>query len=540
MRSDDGVDAGHAARRPAGAGSRRIQLLLHLLVLRPLMKLVFGAGTEGRGRLRELDQFILVANHNSHLDLPLLFQLLPRDRIPDTHPLAAYEYFARSRPLFRIVERLFRPVWLARPGAEAAGTGVLGPAGSTAADVTVEAAMAAMERHLRAGASVVIFPEGTRGEPGRIGRFKRGVGRLAAAFPDVPVVPVLLSGPERALPKTAGVPLPLWTRAVVGEPVWPVRGTRPEPSDELAGRIAAGLERAVRGLAEHERARRQRRYAPRRPGPSVAVLGIDGSGKSTLSHALAGRLSEAGRVAVVSDELAFFDRGERSLLRPPLTEKLRRALSRRVKRAKSLKSYKVPKMLELLLRDRATRQVRRWYRPRAMVLDGCPALNMTAWARLYRDGVEDEACAAILRAVTGTGSSPARDDPLFQRFPELKHLVRLRLTPLERPDVVLFLDVPPPVAVDRIGSRGEARQVHETEEKLVRLRDGYLSVCRALESMGVPARVLDGDRSRAAITTEAVRTVRATLGDRLGALGDRPGAFGGAGPPADAHEDARV
>ena len=81
----------------ARSTSTWLQLLLHLLVLRPLTRLVFGAGIEGREHLRGLSQFILVANHNSHLDLPLLFQLLPLRQIPRTHPMAAHEYFSRSR-----------------------------------------------------------------------------------------------------------------------------------------------------------------------------------------------------------------------------------------------------------------------------------------------------------------------------------------------------------------------------------------------------------------------------------------------------------
>ena len=63
--------------------------LIHLLILRPLLRLVFGVAVEGRSHLDGLDRFILAANHNSHLDTLLLFCLLPRKQLGRTRPVAA-------------------------------------------------------------------------------------------------------------------------------------------------------------------------------------------------------------------------------------------------------------------------------------------------------------------------------------------------------------------------------------------------------------------------------------------------------------------
>ncbi|MCK5651704.1 MAG: hypothetical protein KAJ42_10020, partial [Gemmatimonadetes bacterium] len=50
------------------------------------------------------------------------------------------------------------------------------------------------------------------------------------------------------------------------------------------------------------------------------------------------------------------------------------------------------------------------------------------------------------------------------------------------------------------------QQVHETEEKLGRLREGYRMVCRVLEEqLGVPARTLDGRGTIAEVADVAVR-----------------------------------
>jgi 1-acyl-sn-glycerol-3-phosphate acyltransferase len=53
---------------------------------------------------------------------------------------------------------------------------------------------------LRAGASMVLYPEGTRSANGRLGEFKRG-GFLIAIRAGVPVVPVTILGAESVLPR---------------------------------------------------------------------------------------------------------------------------------------------------------------------------------------------------------------------------------------------------------------------------------------------------------------------------------------------------
>ena len=55
-------------------------------------------------------------------------------------------------------------------------------------------------RRVASGLSVVIFPEGTRGEEGEVGRFKRGGVNLAHAA-GVPVVPVAVINSGRLLPR---------------------------------------------------------------------------------------------------------------------------------------------------------------------------------------------------------------------------------------------------------------------------------------------------------------------------------------------------
>lgn len=59
--------------------------------------------------------------------------------------------------------------------------------------------MASVEK-LKSGASIVIFPEGTRSKDGKIGEFKKG-GTLLASRAGVSIIPVTLIGTRGIIPK---------------------------------------------------------------------------------------------------------------------------------------------------------------------------------------------------------------------------------------------------------------------------------------------------------------------------------------------------
>jgi 1-acyl-sn-glycerol-3-phosphate acyltransferase len=458
----------------------------HLLILRPLLRLLFGVSVEGRAHLAGLERFILASNHNSHLDVPLLFSVLPVRRLAGVRPVAARDYFQKRPLLFRVVNALFRPVWIDREGPS---------------ERAVDSMLAALE----AGESLIIFPEGTRGEPGRIGRFRSGVGRLAGQHPDLPVLPVFLHGPERALPKDSAVPLPIWNRVLVG------------PPQRFAARaeIVTSLEAMIRELSESETAKRHRRIERPRRCLTLAVLGIDGSGKSTLSRRVAEELSGTRRVARVSDSLEFYESGSRTTVRALPSEAVRQALGRYAKTAKSLKHYKIPKLAELLLRDHLLGEVRRWHAPEVVIMDGSPLINMTAWARLYKEELHDpRLAAAALKILTGRDETLDAGAEELLRLPELAAMKRLRLVRLTLPDAVVMLDVNPAVCMERIHGRGEKVQAHETAEKLARLREGYLMVCEVVrKEFGTKVLVLDGGLDPETLTATTLGFVAVGLGE---------------------------
>jgi 1-acyl-sn-glycerol-3-phosphate acyltransferase len=93
---------------------------------------------------------------------------------------------------------------------------------------------------LARGEVVILFPEGTRGEPERLASFKSGVGHLARRHAGVPVVPVFLHGLGKSLPRGAFVPVPFFCDVFVGEPL--PGGTEPKA-------LVADLTRSMAALA---------------------------------------------------------------------------------------------------------------------------------------------------------------------------------------------------------------------------------------------------------------------------------------------------
>jgi len=75
---------------------------------------------------------------------------------------------------------------------------------------------------LNEGHVVVIFPEGTRNKKCGVGKFYRGLGLIAQALPNVPVIPLGISGTSKIWPH--GLPAPRFfagrkVRVAIGKPM---------------------------------------------------------------------------------------------------------------------------------------------------------------------------------------------------------------------------------------------------------------------------------------------------------------------------------
>ncbi|MCR9060159.1 MAG: 1-acyl-sn-glycerol-3-phosphate acyltransferase [Rhodobacteraceae bacterium] len=163
---------------------------------------------------------IIVANHNSHLDTMVLMALMPLSRLKDIKPVAAADYFFSSP----------RKAWLSEH--------VLGiiPVERTSADKSVDPLEGCYEA-LAQDRVLILFPEGSRGEPEQMTDLKKGISYLAERFPDAPVVPVFTHGLGKALPKGSFMLVPFFCDIFVGEPItWP--GNRTQFMDSLKERFS--------------------------------------------------------------------------------------------------------------------------------------------------------------------------------------------------------------------------------------------------------------------------------------------------------------
>ena len=72
---------------------------------------------------------------------------------------------------------------------------------------------------LRHGDSLVIFPEGTRGNKAEPAAFKAGLYHLAEAFPEVQLIPAWIDNVQRVMPKGEIVPVPILCSVTFGAPL---------------------------------------------------------------------------------------------------------------------------------------------------------------------------------------------------------------------------------------------------------------------------------------------------------------------------------
>jgi len=131
----------------------------------------------GLSNLDSSQSFIYMSNHQSNFDIPVLLACLP----------AQFRWLAKAE-LFRI------PIF--GSGMRAAGYISIDRFNRQSAFESISVAA----KKIKEGASVMIFPEGTRSIDGNIRPFKKG-GFVLAVDSGVPIIPIILHGTRSIMPK---------------------------------------------------------------------------------------------------------------------------------------------------------------------------------------------------------------------------------------------------------------------------------------------------------------------------------------------------
>ncbi len=171
------------------------------LALAAVARLITGAQGHWYGAPPKAEQRIYFANHQSHFDWVLIWAALPGDLRAVTRPIAARDYWTASPVKHWITREVFNAVYVSRQ--------------RTDDEDPLEPLMEA----LRNGDSLVIFPEGTRGNKGDPAPFKAGLYHLAEAFPEVQLIPTWIDNVQRVMPKGEVVPVPILCSVTFGAPL---------------------------------------------------------------------------------------------------------------------------------------------------------------------------------------------------------------------------------------------------------------------------------------------------------------------------------
>ena len=211
--------------RYTSAAHASARFVAQRLMLKPLVWSLTSVTVLGREHLAGLTgPYVVVSNHASHLDAPLIIGALPRRLARYVAAGAAADYFFDVWWRKGLTALFFNAFPVDR-------TGLRGRRGMAT-------------NLLDAGVPLLLFPEGTRSRTGDMAAFKPGAAALCISR-DVPCLPVGIVGANEAMPRGKN---------------WPVRGRPPitvafgepmRPEDgESASEFCARIEKEVSGLID--------------------------------------------------------------------------------------------------------------------------------------------------------------------------------------------------------------------------------------------------------------------------------------------------
>jgi 1-acyl-sn-glycerol-3-phosphate acyltransferase len=162
------------------------------LCFRSAFRSLFGLRVVNGERLLREGGVLVVSNHESYLDPPLIGTLYDDEMV-----------FLARKTLFKGVCKWLYAQWNAVPVDQ---------------DKPDMSSLKTIIRELKAGNRVLVFPEGARTLDGSLGEAQPGVG-LIAAKAGVPIQPIRIRGAREALPRGSGRMRLARIEVTIGEPI---------------------------------------------------------------------------------------------------------------------------------------------------------------------------------------------------------------------------------------------------------------------------------------------------------------------------------
>lgn len=177
--------------------------IIYSFFMRWFLKIVVGVKFDNVGFLLNESPFIIVANHNSHLDTMTLMASLPRQIVHRVKPVAAADYFGKTKFQAWFSNFFINTLLIKRKRDKE--------------DVENDP-IQKMVKALDEGYSLILFPEGTRGEPEKLQPLKPGIAMVLVQRPTVKYIPVFMTGLGKIMPKGDPLIVPFNSVVKFGKP----------------------------------------------------------------------------------------------------------------------------------------------------------------------------------------------------------------------------------------------------------------------------------------------------------------------------------
>lgn len=180
-----------------------LKTIFVLLIVKPLVFIGLGLNIITPKNLPVKGPAVVAANHNSHLDTLVLLALFPINLVHKVRPVAAADYFLKNKLTTWLSLNVFGIIPISRA-----------PSYHERNSIFDEC-----HKALDDGCTLIIFPEGSRGKPEVMSELKKGIYHLVEKRPHCPVVPIVMRGLGRSLPKGTAMFVPFNCDVVIGEPI---------------------------------------------------------------------------------------------------------------------------------------------------------------------------------------------------------------------------------------------------------------------------------------------------------------------------------